>query len=375
VAEEQDDEHPLIPLLRSASPARIAIAVGVIALVVGLIYTVRDVATPLFAALGLAYILAPVVDFLEKHRVPRELAVIALMIGVLVMGVGVIALVVPALAAQLGALIARLPSYLQVAVTWISENLRVEIPTDAHAMIEDVKQALHEIGPSALGRVGSYAVRILIGSAGALWRFVSVVLVPLFLFFFLKDWHSMKKAKILLPAPMQPPISAKLEQIDRSLSAYVRGVLTVATILAVFYSVALSSIGVPLGLLIGVLAGFAYVAPFMSSIIGVTLSILFSLLEYSGIGQIVGVLVIFLVGNLFESFFLTPRIVGDKLGLPPLAVILAVMLGGNLFGFLGVLLALPTAAVINVVGRDIVELWRSSNLYKTGLRPSGGSGP
>ena len=196
--EEKDEEHPLIPLLRSASLSRIWIAFGVLALLIALIYTVRDVATPVFAALGLAYIFAPVVDFMERRKIPRAAAVIALMIGVLVLAVGVIAVVVPALVAQLGALISRSPAYLQVAVTWLSENLHVEIPTDATAMIEDVKQALREIGPSALGRVGTALVRILIGSAGALSRILTVVLVPLFLFFFLKDWRSLKHARSLL---------------------------------------------------------------------------------------------------------------------------------------------------------------------------------
>jgi predicted PurR-regulated permease PerM len=113
----------------------------------------------------------------------------------------------------------------------------------------------------------------------------------------------------------------------------------------------------------------------MSGIVGIGLGVLFSLLEFSGFGQVVGVLIIFAVGNMIEGLVLTPRIVGDSLGLPPMAVILAVMIGGNLFGFLGVMLALPAAAVLNVIGRDLIAAWLSSTYYRTGLREKEGSIP
>jgi predicted PurR-regulated permease PerM len=361
------DPTPLLPLLRGASGRRVLIAASVLVCLIAIIYAVREVVTPVFAALGIAYILAPVVDFMERHKIPRALAVSALIVGLAVLGVGVIALVVPALVAQSSALAARLPTYLSQAMTWIEQSFHVEIPTDSTALITELKKALMELGPSGIGRAGSWAAKIVAGGAGAISRIVSLILIPLFLFFFLKDWRKLNATLDLLPAPDQQPIRAKLAQIDRSLSAYVRGVLTVATILAIYYSIALTALGVPLGLLIGVLAGYAYVVPFMSPIVGLTLSLAFCLLEFTGIGQIAGVLAIFVVGNLIESFLLTPRVVGDSLGLPPMAVILAVMIGANLFGVLGVMLALPTAAVINVIGRDLFALWRSSEMYRTGL--------
>lgn len=363
-----DLEHPLLPILRSASKRRALIAAAIFAAVAGGIYLVRDIATPVLAALGLAYIFVPVVNAIEKKlRVPRVLVVTALMIGVAVVAVGVIALVVPALVAQVSALAVRLPAYATHATAWIEQTLHIKIPTDSEQVLAQVKEYLGSLAPGTISRAGSWIATVLAGGAGAISGIISFVLVPLFLFFFLKDWTSVTGSMMtLVPKPMQSPIKAKLVQIDRSLSAYVRGVLTVATILAVIYSVALSALGVPLGLLIGVLAGFAYVVPFMSSLLGITLGVLFSLLEFHGFGQVAGVLIIFVIGNMIESFILTPRIVGDSLGLPPMAVILAVMIGANLFGFLGVLIALPGAAVVNVVGRDLIAAWKSSQYYRTG---------
>ncbi|MCK6550831.1 AI-2E family transporter [Myxococcota bacterium] len=369
------EAHPLLPLLRSASKTRVAITFGVLALLFGAIWLIRDVATPVLTALGVAYILSPVVAALERRRVPRPVGVTALMVGVVVVLVGVIAIVVPAVVAQVSSLGARLPHYATVVVTWIDQTFHLAIPTDTSQALAQLKQAVTDLGPEAIGRAGQYVLDFLAGGAGALTKAVTLFLVPVFLFFFLVDWPSLTRgAMALLPRPMQGPIGAKLAQIDRSLSAYVRGVLTVASILAVIYSVALSVLGVPLGLLIGLMAGAAYVVPFLSPVIGITFGVAFSLLEFHGWSQVLGVVIVFVAGNVVESFVLTPRIVGDSLGLPPLAVILAVMIGGSLFGFLGVLLALPGAAVVNVVGRDLLALWKSSELYKTGLKASSPGG-
>jgi predicted PurR-regulated permease PerM len=366
---QEHDPHPLLPLLLSATRQRMIIALLAVAAIFGLLYAIRDVATPVFAGLGLAYMAAPVVAVLErKLRLPRVVAVSALMVGVAVLGVGVIAVVVPTLVAQIGALAAKMPAYIAQGIEWIDQTFHIAIPTDAAQVLDRAKIYLGDVGPGTLSSAGAYVATFLAGSAGALGGIITLVLVPLFMFFFLKDWTSIRgRARTLLPAPMQEPIAAKLRQIDRSLSAYVRGVLTVATILAVIYSLSLSLLGVPLGLLIGVIAGYAYVVPFMSSAVGIGLGVLFSLLEFHGFGQVIGVFAIFIVGNIIEGLFLTPRIVGDSLGLSPMAVILAVMIGGNLFGFLGVMLALPAAAVLNVVSRDLLAAWRSSNFYTTGL--------
>lgn len=363
------DPHPLLPLLRSATRQRLIVALIAVAVIFGVLYAVREVATPVFAGLGLAYITVPIVELMErKLRLPRVVAVSALMVGVAVLGVGVIAVVVPTLVAQLGALAAKMPAYIAMGIEWVDHTFHIAIPTDASQVLDRAKEHLGDIGPGTLSSAGAYVATFLAGSAGALGTIITIVVVPLFMFFFLKDWSSLRsRARTLLPAPMQAPIAAKLAQINRSLSAYMRGVLTVATILAVIYSVALSLLGVPLGLLIGVIAGYAYVVPFMSSAVGIGLGVLFSLLEFHGFGQVIGVVAVFIVGNIIEGLFLTPRIVGDSLGLSPLAVIIAVMIGGNLFGFLGVMLALPAAAVLNVVSRDLLAAWRSSNFYQTGL--------
>ncbi len=341
---------------------------GLIVLVglVALLYALRSVATPVLAAAGGAYVLMPVIHALKRRGVPRTLSVVMLMTGVIVLSLGVFAVVLPILIAQSGALARNLPGYAAEVLTYLRTHFGDLLPMDDAATFEQFKASVKEAGPSLLRAAGQVFER----GRNAIGTLVSVFVVPLFMFFFLKDAEQIVGPLYgLLPEPMQPPLRKKLAQIDRTISAYLRGVLTVASVLAIIYSVGLTLLGVPLGLIVGVLAGYAYIIPFMSTVVGVGLGVLLCLLEFTGWGQVVGVVLLFVAGNAIEGLFLTPRIVGESLGLHPLAVILAVMIGANLFGFLGVLLALPTAAVLNVVGKDLVALWRTSDVYATGLRP------
>lgn len=363
------ESHPLLPLFRSANPRRLLVAGAVLLALIGLLYLVRGVAGPVLAAAGIAYIVLPIVEALERRRCPRALAVSLLMLAIAVGAAIVSAFLVPTLIRQVGDLVARIPRFLAAGLALARTYFPDQVPENAQEILADARDFVETHGTEWISTASRHATRALKGGASALGRLLSLLFIPIFMFFFLLDWNRFAgNLRDLLPRPMQPPVWAKLGQIDRTLSSWLRGVLTVATILAVGYATALSFLGVPLGLLIGVLAGYAYVVPFLSGIVGIGLGVLFCLLEFSGWGQIAAVVVVFAAGASIEGILLTPRIVGDSLGLPAVIVILAIMLGGELFGFVGVLLALPAAAAIKVVGDDLLVLWKSSEAYRVGVR-------
>ncbi|MBK8013004.1 MAG: AI-2E family transporter [Deltaproteobacteria bacterium] len=360
--------HPLIPLFRSASPLRVAMLLLVLTVLCVLGYFLRSVAGPLLVASALAYVFAPIVDRAQRVGVPRTATALAIALGVVLTAAGVVALVVPLAVAQATRLLHALPANVDALVLLLRERFPAQFPEDASQVLFNAWSGVKARAPELLGAVGRYSASIVASGAGLLSMVGSFLLVPLFMFFFLREWSSYRqRALVLLPAPMQAPVGAKLHQIGETISAYVRGIFTVGSILAVVYAVGLSLIGVPLGFLIGVLSGYAYAVPFASPIIGVGLSVLVSLLDSPSLGQLVAIVGLFSVGGAIEGFVLTPRIVGEFVGLSPLAVIVSVLVSGALFGVSGVLVALPVAAILNVIVRDLIELWKSSRLYQSGL--------
>jgi len=200
---------------------------------------------------------------------------------------------------------------------------------------------------------------------------VHLIVVPVAFFYLLRDWHVMI-ARIceLLPRSLEPVVSRLARESDETLSAFVRGQLSVMLVLGALYAVALWAVGLDIGPLIGLIAGLISFVPYLGAILGVLAGVIAALIEYHDWLHVLLVLVVFVVGHLIEGYVLVPRLVGEKIGLHPLAVIFAILAGGELFGFLGVLLALPIASVVMVVLRYAHERYRDSALYRSGDAPS-----
>ena len=323
------------------------------------VWIARDVVVTLVFAFVLTFLGGPVVRRLEARRVPRAAAAALFLLGALAAVAALLALVVPTLVTELVELFQKLPAAFARFVAWIEATTGRHLPRSLSeltgAASTELAQKLSSIAATGGGAVGKGALGVVSGAVSALGFVAQAFLVPVLAFFLLVEIEAVRGfVLLLLPAGLRARVVADAPLVDRALAGLVRGQLTVASIMALIYVVGLSIAGVPLAVAIGILAGFAYIVPFASPAVCVALAATFSLLELGGgaVGPIVGAVVTAVVVQLVEGWVLTPRIVGENAGLSPLAAILAVLFGGALFGFLGVLFALPVAAAGAVVLKE-----------------------
>ena len=342
------------------------VLVGVILVGVGwFIGLLSPILTPLFIAALLAYLGDPLVDRLEAYKFPRAAAVITVFCVLTVGVLGIVILLIPSVEDQITALRGKIPEYERVILTdwlpWLEAKTGIELTMLDFDQIKLIVQ-------KNLGSAQSLLTRILpsiFGSGIAIIAFIgNMLLVPVVTFYLLRDWDIIvERIHILIPRHVEPTISRLARESDTVLGGFVRGQIMVMFMLAVIYTVGLTISGLDLALLIGLLAGFVSFVPYLGTITGVTLAVLAVLLQFGDVEHLVYVAIVFGIGQILEGFVLTPVMVGDKIGLHPVAVIFSVMVGGQLFGFIGVLIGLPAAAVLMVLLRFIYQQYMNSGLY------------
>jgi predicted PurR-regulated permease PerM len=338
--------------------ARLFTWIAAIVFAIGFLWIIRGVLVTLLFVAVLSFVGAPVVERLQA-RMPRSAgAGIVVLTAVLVI-VALFALVVPALVNDLVKLFQDTPAALKELADFVQRRFGIVIPTTISDLSSEASRELLEtILPFAKGGgaiVKTSAVGVLKGVGGALAFIAQLLLIPVLTFFVLTELPRVKVVlRNLTPLGARPILDYYLPRVNHTLSKLVRGQLLVASIMMVIYVVGLSIFGVPLALAIGVLAGAAYLIPFATGAVCLSLSVLFSLLELKGDAgpKILGALVVVVVVQVAETYFLTPRIVGKEAGLSPLAAVLTVLLGAAAAGFLGVLFALPVGAVIALIIRE-----------------------
>jgi len=330
-----------------------------IVLVFGGLYAIRGVLISLLFVAVFTFVCAPAVAILERKGMPRSAgAGIVVGFGVLVI-VGLMALVLPALISDLIDLVSRAPELFLSAAAQVERFTGVQIPTSVKELSGRAgKELLDQLSPMAASGgavVGQGVMGILSGVGSALGLLVEAALIPVIAYFVLAEWPDVRVWAMRLCPPRFRAVGAHyIPLTDVALSGLVRGQLIVSAIMAGIYAVGLFFAGVPLPLAIAVLAGAAYIIPFASATTCMILATAFSLLELGtgALWPIIWSAVLCAVVQIIEGYVLTPRIVGEKAGLSPLATLLAVMLGGAAGGFLGVLFALPVGAVVALVFRE-----------------------
>jgi predicted PurR-regulated permease PerM len=332
----------------------------------GLIYILSPVLTPFVAAFMLAYLGDPIVDRMEARKIPRVPAVLVVFIvifSLLTVAVVGVALVgqdqIASLARQLPALFDWLQT---VALPWLRQTFG--IPTDS-LNVEDLKQQLMAHWQEA----GTIVTRVLGGVTSSGLAIITwignLVLIPVLTFYLLVDWdHMMARFHDLLPRDVEPAIVRLAKESDEVLGAFLRGQLLIMLILGLIYAIGLWLAGLELAFLIGMTAGLVSFVPYLGVVLGLIMAVTAALFQFQELLPLVYVAVVFGVGQLLEGMVLTPWLVGDRIGLHPVSVIFAVMAGGVLFGFIGILLALPAAAVIMVLLRFVREQYVDSDLYE-----------
>jgi predicted PurR-regulated permease PerM len=333
-----------------------------------LLYFLSGILTPVILAFLLAYAFNPLVERLARYHIPRGLSTVLCLLILLVLAVGLIALIVPALQHEITLVLKKMPRYLdeirQRGIPWIQDNLQIEVPESLDEALSSIKQELGGQMGSLAGPVGAILSTMLSGTLGLLSTLLYIIIIPLFTFYFLRDFQRITDwVKDLIPSSRREYILHITHEIDVVLAGFIRGQLTVCAILAVIYSTLLSVIGVPVALIIGIVTGLFNMVPYLGLVTGLSLSWLFLLLEGYPWTSFLMVLIVFTVIPVLDSLFLTPNVLGKKLGLAPVVVILALLAFGGLFGFLGVLIAVPVTAIGKVLLIHALEAYRCSRFF------------
>ncbi|WP_374013530.1 AI-2E family transporter [Pseudoxanthomonas koreensis] len=333
-----------------------------------LVWMLAPVLTPFVFGALLGWLGDPLVDRLERRGRSRNVAV-ALVFGLMTLLLTLALLIlVPLLERQVKTLISTLPQYrdwfVETALPWVEARTGLDLLVwlDPDRLVDWIRDHWRQAGGFAATLFG-YLSRS--GFAMVAWV-VNVVLLPILTFYFLRDWDVLvARVAALVPRDHIVTVSRLARESNDVLAAFMRGQFLVMLALGAIYAIGLQLVGLKVGVLIGIVAGLISFIPYLGATTGVVLAVVAALVQSQGLDLKLLILVgaVFTIGQLLESYVLTPRIVGDKIGLHPVAVIFAVMAGGQLFGFLGMLLALPVAAVANVLLRYASERYRESDLY------------
>ena len=342
-----------------------------IGLLVALLYLLRSMLAPFVAGFAVAYLLDPVTSKLERRGVPRAVASAALLFGFFALLVLAIVLLYPVVRSQVTNFVHRLPELSQKVRLWLLPYIQALL-ADAglHAGAEGVRQAMSGSAEKAV----SIAGRVLGGCLGGRRAIVSglslLVITPIVAFYLLRDYHRVvAHVESWLPLEQAATIRQQLHEIDRVLAGFLRGQATVCLVLAIFYGLGLSLVGLDFGLLIGLATGVLAFIPYVGMVLGLTTSAIVAVVEFwPDYPRLALVAAVFVLGSLLESGVISPKLVGDRVGLHPVWVIFALLAFATLFGFVGVLLALPVAAVIGVLARFLLQRYLESPYY-LGRRP------
>ncbi|MHB8417383.1 MAG: AI-2E family transporter [Myxococcales bacterium] len=336
--------------------------IGLTALVVALVVLLRAVAIPVLLGAAAAYTLDPLVTRLERRGLSRTAAAIA--IGIVLLGGAVtfLAFVVPALGAEA----ARVPSELRalsklglprflgnVAVPSGLGNVLALLSSRTADVADKLLPALSGLWELALASTGT-AVSVLTG----------LLVTPLVAFYLLRDYHRLLAALAdLVPVRYREVVFGHVAEVDGVMAGFVRGQLTVGALLSILYSVALGLSGVHLSLLVGVVTGFGNLIPYVGLISGLSLSTMLALLHWEGPAILLKIALCYGGLSLLDSAFLTPRLVGNRVGLPAAGVVVAILSFGAVFGFVGVLVAVPATALLKVALRALLKSYQASPWY------------
>ncbi len=335
-----------------------------------LLYLLAPILMPFAAGALLAYLGNPLVSRLMTLGLKRTWAVSLSFFSLLLSVTVALVLVLPLLWQQVVYLESRLPRVLRwfnrEGIPWIEKHLHVQID---RLDMDLIGQWLSSYWVEAGSAAGNVLTQVAKSSMDILALGGMLALIPVVTFYLLLDWDDLlERIRNLIPRNLEPRISLMARECDEVLAAFLRGQLMVMVALGVVYAVGLQIVGLKLALMIGLLAGLGSIIPYFGFAIGIVSATAAALVQFGTFESVLMVWMVFAIGQAIEGWVLQPFLVGDKIGLHPVAVIFAIMAGGQLFGFVGMLLALPAAAVIMVLLRHAHERYQKSRLYQAGTR-------
>ncbi len=333
------------------------------------LYFSRRVVAPFFIAFALAYLLDPLVDRLVPCKFSRTLSVLVLMLIFFLLAVGSVILLVPIFSIQAENLAKNIPTYAGIFRQWMRPVLDLIGGLDSSRVEEFLNEGLSRFGELPVKAL-QFSSKFIWGSISNLFNIIlmlaNLVIIPVVMFYLLRDFDSINKKLLgLVPPRLQEKTKNIVLDIDQILSRFVRGQLMVAGLMGIMYSAGLFLCDTPMSLSLGMMAGLLNMVPYLGLILGLVPSVLLTYIHTQEWLPVLGVAGVFAFAQAMEGMVITPRVVGDSIGLHPVAVILAVLLGGELFGITGMILGVPVVAVLNVLLARGIEQYKASPTYSS----------
>lgn len=357
-------------LKRRPDPALLRLLVfggGLLAVLVVLV-VFRGIFLPLLLGFGLAYLLDPAATALERRGWRRTWAVVAIGLALVLAITGFFLYLVPAMGEEIRRIGRRFPEYgerLRDQIEPLLARMQARYPEQFVELRDRAIEAARENLPRLATEAGRWLAEIFDSVLGFVLFLLNLIFVPVFAFYLLVDFPRIKRGMVeLVPVPYRGVALSRVREVDQAVASFLRGQLTIALILAFINSVGLVAIGVPLGLVIGIIAGLANMIPYMSLVVGLLPAVLLCWAEHGSWIRVLLVVAVFTAGQMLEGTVLSPRILGRSVNLHPVWVLLAIIIGGSFFGIIGMLLAVPAAAAIQVFLRHWLESYRSSRIYR-----------
>jgi predicted PurR-regulated permease PerM len=342
------------------------VAAGVAAALFALLFVLKAALTPLAAAFVIAYLLDPLIDRLERLGVRRRFGILLVLA---LAGVGVLAVLllgIPKLVREVSNLAEQMPVYLERLVTEVVPQLEARLGVELPDTLEELLGELRGLELSALGAFRDLLLGTLSGVTGTLSVLVSLLVIPILAYYLLVEFDQvLHRVAEWIPHRQRDYVVEKARTADHLISGFLRGQLLVAAILGVLYAVGFGVVGIDLAIGVGLLAGVMALVPYLGNVVALTVATLLCVLEFGFDWHLLAVLGWYAVVQNLEGFVLTPLIVGGSVGLHPAAVIVALLIGGDLFGFLGLLIAVPAAAVVKVFVDELLDAYRRSALFQS----------
>jgi len=347
----------------------ISVALVLTAVTITILYFSSSVFLQLFIALALAYILNPAVNLLEKLGINRNAGIVLVFTASTLVFAGFAAFIIISVSTELSSIQLNLPAYAQrlydITPEPVKSYLGIETPDKLSLRINEQLQQLHGMSPDIIKPVLNFLQQFFSSTLSVILAVLGYLIIPVYLFYLLADLPQLSRfIQSFVPERHRPAYKEKLNEIDAVLSGFIRGQLSVCAILAVLYSIGLYFIGIDLAIAIGTLAGATFIIPYVGTMLGIILSVIMAVLKFHDILHPLLCLGWFCLVQALEGMIITPRIVGNTVGLHPLVTIIALLIGGQIFGLMGMLLAVPFTAVMQVFLRSLVSYYRSSEFYR-----------
>jgi predicted PurR-regulated permease PerM len=355
--------------MKKSTKILLAVSLALVILGITILSQASSVLMQLFIAFALAYILNPAVLLLEKRGIKRIIGILIVFSTAILLSAGFAIFLVASISGELSNVQLNLPGYAQhlyeITPPAIKSHLGIETPDRLSRQLNELLQQARTISPDLLKPVLDVIRQAFTSTVALILAFLGYLIIPVYLFYLLADLPQLKLfLESFIPERHRGIYTEKLTEVDTVLAGFIRGQLLVCAILAVLYSIGLYFIGIDLAIAIGTLAGITFIIPYVGTIIGIILSVAMAMLKFHDILHPLLCLGWFGIVQTFEGMVITPRVVGNTVGLHPLVTIVALLIGGQLFGLMGMLLAVPATAVLQVLLRSLADYYRSSDFYQ-----------